>query len=214
MFTDIARDIARGEPPDWLVPALEELARHVATAGLNEERDPKRAELRERFRRVHIVAKKMDRTLDAIRDGLVWIPVKDIDNLRTIRGALRTAIEVCDRALKRISAGGGRTRARHQAEPTARVICAIIVIEAWATVHGKPLRGGHNERIGEICMKYWRTCGGPPIGKGSKGEGPNNWRRPMEKALSDNSALGEYVRSELRRGAAQNSPKNIGNPVP
>jgi hypothetical protein len=163
---------------------------------------------------VQTAAKKMDRALDAIHDGFLWMTFKDLDNLRTTRGALRTTIEVCDRALKRIPARGGRTRARRRAGPTARVISAIIVIEAWATVHGKPLRGGHNGRIGEICMKYWRACGGPPIGKGSKGEGPNNWRRPMEEALSDNSALREYVRSELRRGTAQNSPKNIGGFVP
>src|SRR5262245_38704964 len=186
MFTDIARDIARGEPPEWLVPALEELARHVATAGLSEEGDPKRAELRSRFGRVQTAAKKMDRTLDAIQWGLLWMPFKDIDNLRTTRGALQTAIEVCDRALKRIPDRGRRTRARRQAGPTARVICAIIIAEAWTTVHGQ-LRGGHNERIGEICMKYWLACGGPPIGRASKGGGPNNWRRPMEQALSDNS---------------------------
>jgi hypothetical protein len=36
----------------------------------------------------------------------------------------------------------------------------------------------------------------------------------MEEAFSDNSALREYVRSKLRLGAAQNSPKNIGDFVP
>ena len=214
MFADIARDIAGGEPPAWLVQALEELARQVAIAGLSEEGDPKRAELRSRFVRVKTAAKKMDHTLDAIHDGFLWMTFDDLDNRRTIRGALRTATELCDRVLKKIPARGGRTRARRQAGPTARVICAFIVIEAWAIVHGKPLRGGHNGRIGEICMKYWRACGGPAIGKGSKGEGPNNWRRPMEEAHSDKSALREYVRSELRRGAAQNSPKNIGDFVP
>jgi hypothetical protein len=201
MFADIARDIAGGEPPEWLVQALEELARQVAIAGLSEEGDPKRAELRSRFGRVQTAAKKMDRTLDAIHNGLLWMTLDDLDNLRTIRGALRTATELCDRVLKEIPTASGPTRARRQAGPTARVTCAIIVIEARETVCVK-LRGAHNERIGEICMKYWRACGGPLIGKGSKGGGPDNWRRPMEEALSDNSALREYVRSELRRRAA------------
>src|SRR5262249_14174740 len=116
---------------------------------------------------------------------------------------VRTAIDFCDRALKHIPAAAGRNRARRRAGPTARAICAIIIAEAWTTVHGQPARS-HNERIGEICMTYWLACGGPPIGKASKGGGPNNWRRSVKQALSDKSALRQYIRDELRRRAVQN----------
>jgi len=203
MFDEVARDIAGGEPPQWLVQALEELARNVAIAGLSEAGDPSRAELRSRFQRVRTAAENLERALDAIGDGYLWMTPNNLDSLRTARGGVRTAIEFCDGTLKRIPSGGGRERARRQAGPTARVTCAIIIAEAWTTVHGQ-LRGGHNERIGEICMKYWLACGGPPIGRASKGGGPNNWRRPMEQALSDNSALRQYMRNELRRRAVQN----------
>jgi hypothetical protein len=213
MFDEVARDIAGGEPPQWLVQALEELARNVAIVGLSEAGDPSRAELRSRFQRVRAAAKNLERALDAIGDGYLWLTFGDLDSLRTTRGGVRTSIEFCDRTLKRIASGGGRGRARRQAGPTARVICAIIIAEAWTTVHGQP-RGGHNERIGEICMQYWLACGGPPIGEASKGGGPNNWRRPMEQALSDNSPLRQHVRNELRRRVVQNRSENIGDFVP
>jgi excisionase family DNA binding protein len=194
VFDDVARDIAGGDPPQWLVQALSDLAWNVAGAGLSEAGDPSRAELRSRFHRVRVAADNLERALDAIGDGRRWMTLTDLGSLRTARGGIRTAVEFCDRTLKRIPSGGGRGRARRQAGPTARVICAIIIAEAWTTVHGQ-LRGGHNERIGEICMTYWLACGGPPIGKASKGGGPNNWRRSVKRALNTfgtNCGAGPY----------------------
>jgi hypothetical protein len=96
------------------------------------------------------------------------------------------------------------------AGPTARVTCAIVVIEAWTALHGKP-RGAHNDSIGEICEKYWRACGGPRTGKDGN---PGNWRRPMKEALADQGNLRRYIHSELQRWTGQNPPENIGNSVP
>jgi hypothetical protein len=177
---------------------------------LTQEGDPLSKELRSRFIRVQAAASEMDRALDGIRDGLLWMTCKDIDDFPAIRHALSKADEMSDRALKSIPSGGGRKRARRLAVPTARVTCAIVVIEAWTAVHGKP-RGGHNDSIGEICEKYWRACGGTRTGK--EGD-PGNWRRPMKEALADQSALRRYVQSELKRCGGTNSPKNIGNSVP
>jgi hypothetical protein len=149
LFADIARDIAGGEPPEWLVQGLEELARQVAIAGLSEAGDPTRALLRSRFERVQTAARKMDRTLNAVRDGFLWMTSYDLDNLRTIRGALRTATELCERVLKKIPNASGPTRARRQAGPTARMTCAIVVIEAWTV-----LRGEAGEALTDIARTF------------------------------------------------------------
>jgi hypothetical protein len=209
-LADVATDMVGGEtPPEWLTRALMEFARTVATTGLTEERDPLCKEVRSRFLRVQAAASEMDRALDGIRDGLLWMTPKDIDAFPAIRQALRKAVEMSDRTFKSIPSGG-RKRARRLAGPTARVTCAIVVIEAWTALHGKP-RGGHNDSIGEICEKYWRACGGPRTGKDGD---PGNWRRPMKEALADQSALRRYVHSELQHWTGQNPPENIGNSVP
>ena len=209
-LADVATDMVGGEtPPEWLTRALMEFARTVATIGLTQERDPLCKEVRSRFLRVQAAASEMDRALNGIGDGWLWIQSRDIDDFPAIRQALRKAVEMSDRALKSIPSRG-RRRARRLAGPTARVACAIVVIEAWTALHGKP-RGSHNDSIGEICEKYWRACGGPPTGKDGD---PGNWRRPMKEALADQSALRRYVHSELQRWTGQNPPENIGNSVP
>ena len=182
--------------------ALDELARQVAIAGLSEEGDPLCKEIRSRFLRVQAAANEMDRALNGIRDGLLWMMSKDIGDFPAIRQALRKAIEMSNGALKDIPRGG-RKRARRLAGPTARVICAIVVIEAWTALRGKP-RGSHNTSIGEICEKYWRACGGPRTGK--EGD-PENWRRPMKEALADQSSLRRYVHNELQRCGGTNIPQ-------
>src|SRR5262249_15165759 len=146
-FVDVSTDMVGGQtPPEWLTRALMELARTVATIGFTEEGDPFCKEVRSRFRRVQAAASKMDRALDGIRDGLLWMTAnKDIDAFPAIRQALRKADEMSDRALKNIPSGG-RKRARRMAGPTARVTCAIVVIEAWTALHGEP-RGAHNDKI-------------------------------------------------------------------
>jgi hypothetical protein len=209
-FADVATDMVGGEtPPEWLTRALLIFARTVATTGLSEEGDPLCKEVRSRLLRVQAAANEMDRALNDIRDGLLRMTSKDVDEFPAIRQALRKAVEMSDRALKSIPRGG-RKRARRMAGPTARVTCAIVVIEAWTALRGKP-RGSHNVSIGEICEKYWRACGGPRTGKDGN---PENWRRPTKEALADQSALRRYVHSELNAVVVQNSPKNIGNSVP
>jgi hypothetical protein len=208
-LADAATDMVGGEtPPEWLTRALMELRRTVATIG-SEEHDPLCKEVRSRFLRVQAAAGEMDRALNGIGDGWLRIQSRYIDDFPAIRQALRKAVEMSDSTLKSIPSGG-RRRARRQVGPTARVACAIVVIEAWTALHGKP-RGSHNDSIGEICEKYWRACGGDRTGK--QGD-PGNWRRPMKEAFADQSALRRYIHSKLQPWTGQNPAENIGNSVP
>jgi hypothetical protein len=209
-LADVATDMVGGEtPPKWLTPALMELAYTVASIGYTQENYPSCKEVRSRFLRVKAAASKMERALGGVGEGWLRIKAKDAYDLRAIRPALGKAVEISDTALKNISSRG-RKRARCLGGPSARVICAIVVIEAWTALHGKP-RGSHNDSIGAICEKYWRACGGPQTGKdGDAG----NWRRPMKEAFADKSALGRYIHNELQRWTGQNPPENIGDSVP
>src|SRR5262245_6407140 len=106
-LADVATGMVGGEtPPEWLTQALMEFAHTVATIGVTDERDPLCKEVRRRFRRVRDAASEMDCALDGIRDGLLWMTVKDIDEFPAIRQALRKAVEISDTALKTIPSGG------------------------------------------------------------------------------------------------------------
>jgi hypothetical protein len=161
-LADVATDMVGGEtPPEWLTRALMEFARTVATIGFTEERDPLCKEVRSRFLRVQAAASEMDCALNGIlRDGWLWMRSKDIDDFPAIRQALRKAVEISDTALKSIPSRG-RKRARRMAGPTARVTCAIVVIEVWTALHGKP-RGAHNDSIGEFA----KSIGVPAVDLG------------------------------------------------
>src|SRR5262245_28163392 len=135
-LADVATDMVGGRtPPEWLTRALLEFQRTVATRGFSEEHDPLCKEARSRFLSVKAAASELDRALNGIQDRLLWMPVKDTCALAAIRQAIRNAIEMSDRALERIPSGG-RRRARRMVGPTARVTCAIVVIEAWTALHG------------------------------------------------------------------------------
>jgi hypothetical protein len=209
-LADVATDMVGGEtPPEWLTPALKKLAYTVAMTGHTQENDPSCKEVRSRFLRVKAAASEMERALDGVGEGWLWSNSKDSYDLRAIRPALGKAVEISDAALKNIPSRG-RKRARRVGGPSARVTCAIVVIEAWTALHGKP-RGAHNDSIGAICEKYWRACGGDRTGKVGD---PGNWRRPMKEAFADQSASRRYIHSELQRWTGQNPPENIGDSVP
>jgi hypothetical protein len=98
-------------PPEWLTRALTEFARQVATIGFSEEGDPLCKEVRSRFLRVKAAARKMDRALNDIRDGLLWMRSKAIDDFPTIRQALDKAVVMLMRQSKTSRAAAANARA-------------------------------------------------------------------------------------------------------
>jgi hypothetical protein len=125
-FADVATELVRGgAPPEWLTRALMDFARSIASIGLGEQGDPSCKEVRGRFRRVQSTAENMDRALNAIRDGWLWIPVNELEAFFSTRRAIKQAIEVSDKVLNGIPSGAGRKRLRRRGGPTARQTCAI-----------------------------------------------------------------------------------------
>src|SRR5262249_32644736 len=59
-----------------------------------------------------------------------------------------------------------------------KITCALIVIEAWAFVKGKP-PSHNNEDAQEACEAYWLACGGQSSAK---------WQWQLKLARADRSA--------------------------
>jgi hypothetical protein len=161
--------------------------------------DPLAKDVRIDYQRAKKAAVAMERAIDCVWNRFYWLPVDEMDKLSAARDAARAVAELVDKASNRIPRAG-RKRARRIAGPNPRELCALIIIEAWTLVHGKP-PGAHNLRVQGICDAYWRACGQAPIGK--QGD-PENWRRTMGAALKDNSPMRRSIRNQLQRKMVQN----------
>jgi hypothetical protein len=178
---------------------LEELGILVRDHQEMAEADPLPKDVRIDFQRAKKAAVAMEDAIDRVWNRVYWLPVDETGKLSAARDAVRAVAELVDKASERIPRAG-RKRARRTAGPSARELCALIVIEAWTLVHGKP-RGAHSPRVQAICDAYWRACGGAPIGKRGDSE---NWRRTMGAALKDNSPMRRSIRDQLQRKMVQN----------
>jgi hypothetical protein len=184
-FASVARKI--GNPR--LEKVLAQLATNVETDVHNAKSVPRRADLREDVGLLKKQAEGFEKALSRISKGfrLLALPIGAIECLPNARKTARDVTELCDEALSIISPKAGASK------KPGRVTCALIVIEAWSFVHGKP-PGANNAKAQEACEDYWRAYGGPPIGKGD----PGNWRRTIKSALAVRSALRRYIRDEIR----------------
>jgi len=174
-FASVAREI--GEPRLELV--LAQLARRVRIDIHNSKFVRKRSEIRSSVKKLKADARRFYRTMERVRT--FELPFYD---LRNIRRETRNVIEWCDRSLRVVSdkAGAGKK--------PGRATCAMIVIEAWAFVHGKT-PGANNHTVHAICDEYWLACGYASIGD------PRNWRASTADALASRSRLRHFIRDEI-----------------
>jgi hypothetical protein len=174
-FASVAHTI--GEPR--LVRALEELAHQVRIDIHNAKFVRKRSEIRSSVKKLKADARRFYRTMERVRT--FELPFHD---LRNVRRETRDVIDWCDRSLRVVSAKAG------VGKKPGRTICAMIVIEAWAFIHGKT-PGANNPKVQEVCDEYWLACG-----YGSVGD-PRNWRTSMADALASHSRLRLFIRDEI-----------------
>ena len=183
-FASVARKI--GNPR--LEKVLAQLAANVEADVPNAKSVSRRVDLRGDVGSLKKQAEGFERALSRISKGfrLLDLPLEANESLPNARKTIRDVAVFCDRALSMISGKAGRSK-------PGRETCALIVIEAWSFVHGKP-PGANNTKAQEACDDYWRAYGGPPIGKDDSG----NWRRTLKHALAVRSALRRYIRDEIR----------------
>ena len=180
-FEDVARKIANGNPPPWLLIGLNHFSKFIRL-------EPK-------------LTSKEDREIDvkmleAAQYLTKWLPIyahleefgfECPDCVDAASNALHELIEILEEDINEARTGVGRKANIQQR------ICASVVAEAWQLIHGEV--GPRSEGVQQACNEYWCACGCEEIGSTGDIE---NWRRPLEYALANNR--GEWIRSILISG--------------
>lgn len=175
LLPGIASIIAKGEPPAWLIHALEHFSDHLGTVGTGTPEEHKRLE------------NVLERMNDAVGVLLKWLPIFehlpfDIqcpDDVAVALDALPGVKKDLDRLINKVRS---RTIVGHE-------ICAAVIVEAWKLLHGKA--EPRSLQLQQACKEYWLACGGEPRGETDDLE---NWCRPIERALATDHS---WVRSVL-----------------
>jgi hypothetical protein len=158
-FYDVARIVAKGNPPEWLPIALEHFS-----PGIGEDLGD-----------YNWLIKK---TVDAVDHLLRYLPALEHLGLglagerKDVRAVLALLPEIKKDFERGMRKGTGRK------PDLERINCAAVMIEAWKLLHGNA--EPHSEEFRAACGGYWKACGGKEIGEGD----PANWRRPIESALA------------------------------
>ena len=171
VFLDVARTIAKGEPPTWLLIGLTHFSGGIG-AGSAEEYE-------RYFKRMCEAAEVLQQYLPAFKDLPYGIGTPQVvTTVLTALPSLRRELEL-----------GLRQKQTGRRPNVRRKICAAVVVEVWRLIHGKV--GPRSEDVQQACNEYWRACGCKEIG--SEGD-IENWRRPLELGLASDH---EWIRSVL-----------------
>jgi hypothetical protein len=188
-FDDVARMI--GDPR--LAIALQALARNVRAEINNAEFAPLPSDVRDALGQLKTTAAAFQDALRRVDKYWLEMPFEghpDDPCRQVARDITPKVIAFCDRALAITDVKRGARK------HPGRVTCALIVIEAWAYVRGRP-PGHNNEDAEAACDAYWRAAGCQPIGKG---DDIGNWTRSLSAARKIGGRRRNYIRNEIRRG--------------
>ena len=179
-FADVARTIAKGEPPKWLLIGLNHFSKFIRP-------EPKLTS-KEEDREID------ERMLEAAQYLTKWLPVYAYLEefgfecpacVDTASNALHELIEILEKDISEAQTGPG------QKPNIQRRICASVVVEAWRLIHGKEVEH-RSESLGETCRDYWLACGREHT---DVVDDPENWRSYIGYVLDK----GEGVREVLER---------------
>jgi hypothetical protein len=159
VFEDVARLVAKGDPPPWLPIALSHLSAGIGEGPNDEDRLIKQT------------TKAIDHLLrflpafDHLGFGVVTKEREDARAVLVLLPGIRDAFE------RGLHKDGRRPDVGKQ-------VCAVVMIEAWTVVRGsvKP----HSKEFKEACVEYWKACGG---GESDRESDLDNWRRAIESAM-------------------------------
>jgi len=164
-FDGVARIIAKGAPPEWLVDALEHFSDGI---GKDASDVP--------------VFRIIERMQDAVHVLITWLPAFQHLPYGWKCKEVAVALAVLPRIKKDLDRLAKLKTSKGRRPDAQRLICAAVVVRAWKIIHGKA--EPRSEKLLQACRDYWRACGGEQIGREDfKGTSYENWRRPVERTL-------------------------------
>jgi hypothetical protein len=180
-FNDVARLIARPEPPpDWLAALLEWWTAGVKTDCAIDRAYPlKRAQLNDLIRTresASAILTVCDRF--RAREYLGSSPLLGSNDTVQLKQRLCDLLEKIDPAILQLTKGGDKARAGRP-PLLAKTRCAARISEAWKFLHGED-PATRNLQAAEAAQAYWLACGGSNTGWGNTSL--NSWRHHFNRA--------------------------------
>jgi hypothetical protein len=181
-FSSIARAIGDRR----LEPTLQDLSECIIKREikLKNARAP-RSEVRRAITELRKKATEFETAINGVWKVVLELPIDFLPSLKAAREAMHSVVADSGKALSMISPKGGARK------KPGLVSCAMIVIEAWASVHGST-PGHDNETAQEICADYWLASTGTPA------DGEYMWSRHIRTASKSQSKLRHFIRDRVQ----------------
>jgi hypothetical protein len=162
-FADVARLIAKGRVPKWLILGLEHFSLGIAGDDFTKEDHKNFVE----------VLEQMERACDTL---IQWLPIyKHMGFGVQCPEEVWVALHVLP-LIKADLPNTGRKIGRRP--DTGQGVCAAVIVEAWKLCRGKA--GPRSEGLYEACQVYWAACGRAEHGET---DDRTNWRRNVKQAI-------------------------------
>jgi len=160
-FAGVARTIAQGDPPRWLVVGLTQFSPGIGD-------DTSDIDIKPVVEQMQGATDTLIKYLPIFGDLGFGVPCPD-------------EVAIAMHILPRIKEDLDQLAKRRMGRPpdAQRDMCAAVVAIAWKLLHGRV--EPQSMRLQEACGEYWRACGGKQIGEWDLAE---NWRRPIERTLT------------------------------
>jgi hypothetical protein len=164
-FEDVAKLIAKGNPPEWLMPALDFFNGFIGG-------DPVSA--KDRKHSEEIIARMQD-AADYLAKFLplftrLPLSIRCPDDVAT-------ALVVLPKIKKRLAHAVLPKRAGGRHPNDERKLCAAVVVEAWRFIHDKA--EPESPKLWTACNEYWQACG-----HAYRGSDVDTWRSDCRAAVA------------------------------
>ena len=162
-FAGVARSIAQGDPPEWLLVSLTHFS-----PGIGDE-DPSDIDM-------YKIIEEMKSATDTL---IKWLPAYQCFPFGY---PCPEEVPIALHVLPRIKEDLDKLAKKRMGRPpdAQRETCAAVVAMAWKLLYGKI--EPQSLKLQQACGEYWQACGGKQIGGSDLAE---NWRRPIERVLAD-----------------------------
>ena len=180
-LVNVARSIARGPPPEWLMPCLQ-LFRNDLSIKSNLPPDYVRYHFRGRLERMLQAIEVLEKDLPIFLALPFGFRNKSAEIIYGSLPGFKSDLEAAIRGTRQL----GRKRNMDEG------VCVAVIWECWKGIHGEVQP--RSDAFKQACDDYWQACG-----HDSKGD-VKNWRRVINRASAS-----DYNWVSLILSAVQNA---------